>query len=91
MEIRQYLKVYGRVQGVGFRYRAKRMADALELTGTVRNVEDGSVELEIQGDDGVIEEYIDRLCHSSYISVSRVERCDRELILEKDFRILDYY
>ena len=28
MEIRQHLNVYGRVQGVGFRYRAKRMADA---------------------------------------------------------------
>ena len=84
MEIRQHLNVYGRVQGVGFRYRAKRMADALELTGTVRNMEDGSVELEVK-------EYIDRLCHSSYIFVSRIERCDREPVSEQDFRILDYY
>ena len=91
MEIRQHLNVYGRVQGVGFRYRAKRMADALELPGTVRNLEDGSVELEVQGDDRLIEEYIDRLCHSSYIFVSRIERCDREPVSEQDFRILDYY
>ncbi len=91
MKIRQHLKVYGRVQGVGFRYRAKRIADALELTGTVRNMDDGSVELEVQGDDGLVEEYIDRISHSSYISVSKVERFDRELIFEEDFRILDYY
>lgn len=54
-------------------------------------MEDGSVELEVQGDDRLIEEYIDRLCHSSYIFVSRIERCDREPVSEQDFRILDYY
>ena len=56
MKIRQHLNVYGRVQGVGFRYRAKHMADALELTGTVKNLSDGSVELEVQGEEGLIKE-----------------------------------
>ena len=50
MEIRQHLNVQGTVQGVGFRYRAKHMADALALTGTVKNLPDGSVELEVQGE-----------------------------------------
>ena len=40
MEIRQHLNVQGTVQGVGFRYRAKHMADALALTGTVKNLPD---------------------------------------------------
>ena len=91
MVIRQHLNVYGRVQGVGFRYRAKRIADALELTGTVRNMEDGSVELEVQGDDELIEEYIDRICHISNILVSKVNRSRREIVYEDSFVILDYY
>ncbi|MFH0836228.1 MAG: acylphosphatase [Candidatus Micrarchaeota archaeon] len=36
----------GRVQGVNFRSRVKALADSMKLTGTVRNVEDGSVEIE---------------------------------------------
>jgi acylphosphatase len=37
--------VSGNVQGVGFRYFAKRAADWLGLTGYVRNLDDGRVEL----------------------------------------------
>lgn len=39
----------GRVQGVGFRYRAQYAAQALELTGWVCNEWDGTVTLEAQG------------------------------------------
>ena len=48
----------GRVQGVGFRYTAKRMADRLGLRGTVKNLPDESVELVIQGDKAVLEGYV---------------------------------
>jgi acylphosphatase len=41
--------VRGRVQGVGFRYFATRMADAFDIRGTVRNAEDGSVEIVASG------------------------------------------
>jgi acylphosphatase len=37
--------IKGRVQGVGFRYFAQRAATELNLTGYVRNLEDGSVEV----------------------------------------------
>lgn len=37
--------VYGRVQGVGFRYNTQRQACALKLSGYVRNLDDGSVEI----------------------------------------------
>ncbi len=43
------LRVHGRVQGVGFRWWARREADALGLAGTVRNREDGTVEIEAEG------------------------------------------
>ncbi len=39
----------GRVQGVGFRYTAKTVAAGFELTGAVRNLPDGRVELMAEG------------------------------------------
>lgn len=39
----------GRVQGVGFRYSTKRLAAGFELTGTIRNLSDGRVELICEG------------------------------------------
>ncbi len=40
----------GRVQGVGFRYTAKTVATGFEITGTIRNLPDGRVELVAEGD-----------------------------------------
>jgi len=39
----------GRVQGVGFRYAVKATASGFEVTGTVRNLPDGRVELVAEG------------------------------------------
>ena len=43
------VRVYGRVQGVGFREAYVRRAQALGITGWVRNRVDGSVEVMLQG------------------------------------------
>jgi len=45
------LQIYyiGNVQGVGFRYTAKSLATGFEVTGTVRNLADGRVELVAEG------------------------------------------
>jgi acylphosphatase len=45
------MQVYysGNVQGVGFRYTVKSTAAGFELTGTVRNLPDGRVELVAEG------------------------------------------
>jgi acylphosphatase len=40
---------FGSVQGVGFRYTVKTVATGFELTGTVRNLPDGRVELVAEG------------------------------------------
>ena len=48
-EIRKRIVFYGRVQGVGFRYTAKYLAQSLQLTGWVKNEWDGTVTMEIQG------------------------------------------
>jgi acylphosphatase len=39
----------GQVQGVGFRYTVRSVANGFEVTGTVRNLPDGTVELIAEG------------------------------------------
>ncbi|MDP6040983.1 MAG: acylphosphatase [Candidatus Latescibacteria bacterium] len=46
---RIWLKVTGRVQGVGFRYFTRREAERLGLVGWVRNMPNGDVEAEAEG------------------------------------------
>lgn len=48
MVTKRYL-VHGRVQGVGFRYFARTMAEAFDMRGYVRNAQDGSVEIVASG------------------------------------------
>ena len=45
-----HVTVFGRVQGVGFRYSARIMAHRCAVTGWVRNASDGSVEIVCEGD-----------------------------------------
>lgn len=50
--------VSGRVQGVGFRTFVQRCAQRLGLSGWVRNLVDGSVECEVAGDPGAVEQFL---------------------------------
>jgi acylphosphatase len=53
------LRIYGFVQGVGFRMAMAREAARLELTGWVRNRTDGSVEATVQGPQHAVAEIIE--------------------------------
>lgn len=55
LSVRVRILVSGRVQGVGFRAFAARTATRLDLVGGVRNLDDGRVELEVEGRRTVIE------------------------------------
>jgi len=48
----------GRVQGVGFRKRTKAVAARFKVTGYVKNLGDGTVELIAEGDDREIDEFL---------------------------------
>ena len=67
-----HIVLTGRVQGVGFRYFARKKALELNLCGWVRNKTDGSVDLEIEGDEDIIQLYIDLLRAGN--GLSRVDR-----------------
>jgi len=56
---RIHLLVRGRVQGVGFRAFVLRRAQALGITGWVRNCADGSVELEAEGEPERLERLVE--------------------------------
>lgn len=55
------IKINGRVQGVGFRYYAKKQADFLRLNGWIKNLSDGSVMVIVQGEETDINTFIDYL------------------------------
>ena len=56
-KVRYFGKATGRVQGVGFRMYVQQQASELGVTGWIRNMEDGTVDMELQG----TQEQIDKL------------------------------
>ena len=72
MNIRRRYLFSGRVQGVGFRYRSYYLANHLRLSGWVRNREDGTVEMEIEGPEESIDNLIQSLQDDKYIRIDNV-------------------
>ena len=66
-KIRKHIIFYGRVQGVGFRYYAVQKANQLGLTGWVKNLYDGSVEMEVEGEEPLIDQLIIFLQNRTYV------------------------
>ncbi|MBQ7679017.1 MAG: acylphosphatase [Butyrivibrio sp.] len=67
--VRKRIVVSGRVQGVGFRYRASHAAGMLGLTGWVRNDPEGTVTMELQGEEEQIYRLIPILEQGSWILI----------------------
>ena len=59
MRIRRTVYFSGRVQGVGFRYTAEDLARGFEVTGTVRNLPDGQVELVAEGAAEEVDRFVE--------------------------------
>jgi len=66
--------ISGRVQGVGFRYTARERADDLGLTGWVRNLSGGRVEVFAQGPDQLVQVFLTWLHEGP--TAARVERVE---------------
>ena len=78
----------GRVQGVGFRFTAHRIAGRYGLSGWVRNLRDGTVEMLVQGESEDIAECIRDVEESfrGYVTETRVEEAPVEPD-RRDFKI----
>ena len=48
----------GRVQGVGFRFSTKQIATGFEVLGWVKNLADGTVELQVKGEPDEVDEFL---------------------------------
>jgi acylphosphatase len=66
--------VYGRVQGVGFRYFVQHVGNRLGLCGNVRNCPDSTVEIVVEGDAGKISDFVKQVEKGP--SLARVQRLD---------------
>lgn len=83
------IEVYGLVQGVGFRFMTKKLADQLGVKGTVMNRNDGSVYIEAQADPMTLQQFTSQV----KLSPSPSGRVDNVRIAEithspyKDFSV----
>lgn len=87
--LRYYIVVDGRVQGVGFRYYCQMNATNLNLTGWVRNMSNGMVEMEVQGTGHTSAKFISLISKGNYfIKVTSVSKKEIPLIdSETKFKI----
>lgn len=69
---RKHIIFEGRVQGVGFRYYSITFATSVGLTGWVENLENGNVEMEVQGTEEKIDRLIEFLENRRYVIIERM-------------------
>ena len=83
-KIRESITFYGRVQGVGFRYKLRYLADKYSVTGWARNEYDGSVTTELQGLEEDIDKILQALYNDRYIEIDNIRR--RKIPLNEEER-----
>lgn len=71
--VRKYIRFWGSVQAVGFRYYAKSAADLYGASGWVQNEYDGSVSMEIQGTQQQIDDVIAGIRRGTYIRIDYMD------------------
>lgn len=75
MTTRVRLLIFGRVQGVGFRWFTRDAAARLGVAGWVRNLPDGRVEAEAEADTAIVETFVQEL--KTGLTFARVDGIER--------------
>lgn len=70
--IRREIRFAGWVQGVGFRYRAYHAANRFGVTGWVQNCYDGSVLMQVQGEESDIDAVILSIEQGNYVRIENM-------------------
>ena len=83
MQKRYHLFFTGSVQGVGFRYTTRALADKYSINGWVANLTDGRVELEIEGKNSDIDIFLSNLQKEFKSYITGIEKNELPL-LKKD-------
>ncbi len=86
-EVRKHIVFHGRVQGVGFRYTAKYLAQSMGLTGWVMNEWDGTVSMEVQGRETLINKLLVNLNHGQFIEIEWMDTKEIPLECESSFQV----
>ena len=82
------IRVYGKVQNVGFRYYTAKTAQQFDIKGFVKNMTDGTVFIEAEGMDADLETFIG-WCRQGpqWSRVDRLEIQDIPLAGHQDFSV----
>lgn len=87
--IRKHLIFKGKVQRVGFRVEADTMASRLGLVGWVRNLDNGDVEIEVEGNENKLDYLIEYLSSIKRAPITSVKNQDIDVLnQEKEFKII---
>ena len=76
--IRKHIVFTGQVQGVGFRWRAEQAAKLYDCTGWCRNDWNGTVTMEIQGEEEAIDKVIQSIETGRYVWIHHMDVTEME-------------
>ena len=73
------IRINGKVQGVGYRFFATRVARRLGLKGSIENLRDGTVEAIVEGEKKAIDDWLEELKEGPrYAEVTKIDQETKE-------------
>lgn len=75
MKAQRHIRIHGKVQGVGYRFFATRVARRLGLKGWIQNNRDGTVDALVEGEASAIDEWVEELKEGPrYAEVTKIDQ-----------------
>ena len=87
--VRRHILFEGEVQMVGFRFYAWKAATERKLGGYVKNLDDGRVEMEAEGEERLITQVLRELQSRDGIRIDHMEIREMETRGEERFHVID--